>query len=65
MPADAQPIEELTIATPPGLSTEQLTHFAEHGWVVQEAAFTPAECADFRAALNRRLGEINKNVWQL
>jgi hypothetical protein len=36
-----------------GLSLEQLRHFSAKGWVVQENAFTLAECARFRAALDR------------
>ena len=36
-----------------GLSDAQLRHFAERGWVVQEDAFTPAECEKFRSALDR------------
>eukprot|EP01051_Picozoa_sp_SAG22_P004382 SAG22_NODE_233_length_14378_cov_86.382100_3_plen_286_part_00 len=45
-------------AGPVGLSAEKLQHFAEHGWVLQENAFAPKECADFRSALDR-LGAAN------
>ena len=38
---------------PGGLSDAQLRHFSEHGWVIQRGAFTPAECAAFREALDR------------
>jgi hypothetical protein len=38
---------------PRELSAEQLRHFAEHGWVIQEDAFTAEECALFRQALDR------------
>lgn len=38
---------------PRPLTDAQLRHFAEHGWVLQEAAFTADECAEYRAAIDR------------
>ena len=51
--ADGAGLSELEAPEPRGLTDAQLLHFAEHGWVVQEDAFTAGECASFRAALDR------------
>ena len=54
MTATTAPELRLSPAQPPReLSDEQLQHFAQHGWVIQEDAFTPEECALFREALDR------------